>query len=47
MRNSMEVQMDQDQHKRDMDYLVSRMKQFKLVDMRENLPDLLAEARTN
>ena len=39
--------MDQDQHKRDMDYLVSRMKQFKLVDMRENLPDLLAEARTN
>ena len=37
--------MDQNQHEKDLEYLIGKMKQFKLVDMRENLPDLLAEAK--
>ena len=39
--------MDREQYEKDMDYLIGKMKQFKLMDMRENLPDLLAEAKDN
>lgn len=39
--------MEQNQHEKDLEYLIGKMKQFKLVDMRENLPDLLAEAKDN
>lgn len=37
----------QKQSESNQDYLTARMKQFKLVDMRENLTDLLEEAEEN